>query len=260
MMQAQEQLEKLMNRVSPHEIVRVLFSKSAAEAREFSRVVLLQVYFTFNQAIFLLTVIAIVLSITVSMQAGLGLSVIGATSRIGELWMWMVFRIFGPLLTAIIIIARSCTAVAVETAIMKYNREIEALELMGIPTVDYVFTPRIVAGALSNFCMTFFFMAVAFFGTWLSKNWFASMPISHLYDQITKAITFEDVVFFILKTVIVGAGIFWIACKMGLSLKRGSFEVPIIAMNAVVDGYIWTFVTHGFFTAVFIMIHGFHLL
>jgi len=260
MIQAQEQLDKLLNRVPPHEIIRALFSKSAAEAREFSRVVLLQVYFTFNQAILLLTVIAIVLSIAVSMQVGLGLSVIGATGRTGELWMWVVFRIFGPLFTAIIIITRSCTAVAVETAVMKYNREIEALELMGIPVVEYVFTPRIVAGAISSFCMTFFFVVIAFFGTWLSKNWFSLMPLSQLYELISRAITIEDVIFFILKTVIVGAGIFWIACKTGLSLKRGSFEIPVIAMNAVVDGYIWMFVTHGFFTAVFIMIYGFHLL
>jgi phospholipid/cholesterol/gamma-HCH transport system permease protein len=171
----------------------------------------------------------------------------------------MVFRIFAPLLSAILIIARSCTAVATETAVMKYNREIEALELMGIPAVDYVFTPRIVAGAISNFCMAFSFVVIAFFGTWLSKNWFASMAMSHLFDQVCKAITIEDVIFFVLKTVIGGAGIFWIACKKGLGLKKGSFEVPTIAMQAVVDGNIWTFVIHGFFIFLFVYIYGFSL-
>ena len=259
MIQHQTRLNKLLNRVPPDEIIKILFTKSSAEAREFWRVVLVQVYFTFNQALFLLFLTSILVAVTVSMQAGLGLTVIGATSRLGELWMWMVFRTFGPLLSAILIIARSCTAVATETAVMKYNHEIEALELMGIPAVDYVFTPRIVAGAISSFCMAFSFVIIAFFATWLSRNWFSSMSLLHLFQQVSNALTLEDIVFFIGKTTIVGAGIFWIACKKGLSLNRGSFEIPAIAMHAVVDGFTWTFVTHIFFTALFIMTYGFHL-
>lgn len=260
MIQEQLKLNKLLNRVPLYEIGRVLFSKTSAEAKEFSRVVMLQVYFTFNQAIFLLTIMAVLIAVSVSAQAGLGLSVIGASGRIGELWTWMVFRVFGPLLSAILIIARSCTAVATETAVMKYNREIEALELMGIPAVDLVFAPRIVAGAISNFLMAFSFVIIAFFGTWLSKNWFASMSLKHLFAEVSRALTFEDILYFILKTTIGGAGIFWIACKKGLSLGKGSFEVPVVAMQAVVDGFIWIFITHIFFTTLFIMSHGFYLL
>lgn len=259
MIQEQVKLNRLLNRVPLYEIARILFSKSKAEAKEFSRVVLQQVYFTFNQAMFLLTVLAVLIAIIVSAQAGFGLSVIGASSRIGELWTWMVFRVFGPLLSAILIIARSCTAVATETAVMKYNREIEALELMGIPAVDFVFAPRIVAGAISSFCMSFAFVIIAFFGTWLSKNWFAAMSLNHLYNEVSQAITVSDIVYFVLKTTIVGAGIFWIACTKGLSLGRGSFEVPVVAMQAVVDGFIWVFVTHIFFAVLFIMTHGFYL-
>ncbi|HOD16376.1 MAG TPA: ABC transporter permease [Spirochaetota bacterium] len=217
MVQEQVKLNRLLNRVPLYEIARILFSKSKAEAKEFSRVVLQQVYFTFNQALLLLTVLAI------------------------------------------LIIARSCTAVATETAVMKYNREIEALELMGIPAVDFVFAPRILAGAISSFCMSFAFVIIAFFGTWLSKNWFAAMSLRHLYNEISQAITAADIVYFILKTTIVGAGIFWIACAKGLSLGRGSFEVPVVAMQAVVDGFIWAFATHIFFASLFIMTHGFYL-
>jgi phospholipid/cholesterol/gamma-HCH transport system permease protein len=260
MEQEQVKLSRLLNRVPLTEIARILFSKTSAEAKEFSRVVMQQVYFTFNQAIFLLTILAVLIAVSVSAQAGLGLSVIGASGRIGELWTWMVFRVFGPLLSAILIIARSCTAVATETAVMKYNREIEALELMGIPAVDLVFAPRIVAGAISNFLMAFSFVIIAFFGTWLSKNWFSAMSLGHLYVEVSRAITVMDIIYFILKTAIVGAGIFWIACKKGLSLSRGSFEVPVVAMQAVVDGFIWAFITHFFFTALFIMRHGFYLL
>jgi phospholipid/cholesterol/gamma-HCH transport system permease protein len=260
MVQEQVKLNRLLNRVPLYEIVRILFSKSKAEAKEFSRVVLQQVYFTFNQALLLLTILAVLIAVSVSAQAGLGLSVIGASGRIGELWTWMVFRVFGPLLSAILIIARSCTAVATETAVMKFNREIEALELMGIPAVDFVFAPRILAGAISSFCMSAAFVFIAFFGTWVSKNWFAAMSMRHLYTEISQAITPADIVYFVLKTTIVGAGIFWIACKKGLSLGRGSFEVPVVAMQAVVDGFIWAFVTHLFFATLFIMTHGFYLL
>ncbi len=260
MEQEQAKLIRLLDRIPLYEFVRILFTKTNAQAKEFSRVMLQQVYFTFNQALFLLTVLSILIAVIVSAQAGFGLSVIGASGRIGELWTWMVFRVFGPLLSALLIIARSCTAVATETAVMKFNREIEALELMGIPAVDFVFAPRILAGAISGFCMAAAFVVIAFFGTWVSNNWFASMSLRHLYAEVSSAITPQDVVYFILKTTIVGGGIFWIACRRGLSLDKGSFEVPVVAMQAVVDGFIWAIVTNIFFTALYVMWHGFYLL
>lgn len=255
----QQMLRRLLDRVPVTEVVRILFAKTASESKAIWMVVLSQVYFTFNQGFFLLFVIAVLFAISVSMQAGYGLSVIGATERLGELWTWIVFRTFAPLLSAMLIIARSCTAVAAETAVMKYNKEIEALEMMGIPAVEFVFTPRIIAGAISSFCMSFAFVIIAFFFTWLSKNWFSSISLGFFYQQVSRALTLEDIVFFVAKTAIVGAGIFWIACRKGLSLYRASYEIPVSAMGAVVDGFIWIFITHGFFMTLFIMKYGFRL-
>ena len=260
MIREQIKLNKLLNRVRLSDLPRILFSKTSVEAKEFSLFVLRQVYYTFNQALFPLCILAILIAVTVSVQAGLGLSVIGASSRIGELWVWMVFRVFGPLLSALLIIARSCTAVTTETAVMKYDKEIEALELMGIPAVDFVFAPRIIAGAISGFCMAFSFVVIAFFWTWLAKNWFASMTLEYLFESVSRAITLDDIIHFVLKTTMVGAGIFWMSCKIGLSLKKASNEIPGLAMHAVIDCSFWTFIIHGLFIILYIMSHGFHLL
>ena len=82
MVQDQLRLNKLLNRAPLYEMAKGFLAKSPAEAKEIWRVILSQVYYTFNQGLLLLFIIAVLVAVLVSMQAGFGLSVIGASSRI----------------------------------------------------------------------------------------------------------------------------------------------------------------------------------
>ena len=68
------------------------------------------------------------------------LGLVGASngSLPGKVLVWVVFLELGPLLTAIIVIARSGTAIAAEIGSMKINGEITALERLGIEPERYL--------------------------------------------------------------------------------------------------------------------------
>lgn len=208
---------------------------SETRRREFLRVTLTQVYFTFIQAVPLLLIIGIAAGIAVSFQAKAGLSITGGHSHMGKILVVILLREVCPLFASLLLITRSVTAVASELATMKVGLEIEALEVMGIPVNDYILRPRIWAGTIAIFCMAYGLFLSSLFGAWLGANFTSYFPLEQLMGSLASSIFPEDIFFFILKTTIIGALVMRIACMRGLSLQKASFEVPIVTNMAVVD-------------------------
>ncbi len=241
------------------EVFLALFPSNKFKFYQIWRVVLMQTYFTFIQGIPLLSFISLCVGAAISFQASLGLSIIGAGERLGEIWVFVIFREATPLFTAIFMTARSVTAVASEVATMKQHKEIEALELMGISTIEYVFSPRIAAGMISAFCLATTFAFFSLLGTWLSTNLDNPLNLIEFLSKVSKTFTFADLIFFLLKTTVAGLGIFWIGCLSGLSLKKASFEVPIVTINAVVSSLAFAIFSQLTLSLIFYLIFGLQL-
>src|SRR5580693_1996510 len=105
-----------------------------------------QIYFTGFQALPLITVLALASGSVTIMQSTAQLAFFGGGGMIGNLMIAIIFRELAPLITALIVIARSGTAVASEIGGMRVHREIEALETMGIDPLSFIVFPRLVGG------------------------------------------------------------------------------------------------------------------
>ena len=95
-------------------------------------VVSAQIYFTGWQALPLISVLALASGSITILQSSSELSLLGGSEMIGNLLVVIMVREVGPLLTALVVVARSGSAVATEVGNMRANREIEALESIGI--------------------------------------------------------------------------------------------------------------------------------
>ena len=115
------------------------------------RVLLKQVWFTAIQAIPVVVVLASILSFLLISQAVRELGRLGATELIGRLMVIAIVRELGPLITALIVIGRSGTAIAAELATNKVMGEVQALEGMGIDPNHYLVLPRL-GGAVISVC------------------------------------------------------------------------------------------------------------
>lgn len=220
-------------------ILRSFFRKlipwKKGHLEQFIKVFLSQTYFTFVQALPLLAIIGTLTGIAFAFQAQMGLTFLGGRENLGKFLVFILIREAVPFLTAMLLITRSVTAVASELATMKVQNEIGALETIGIDVEKYLLHPRIAAGSVSFFCMSVTLVSFALLGCWLGSNWSSYYPISEMLDKIALALTPTDFIFFILKTLPNGFLVFYIGAKKGLSLKKASFEVPIVTNQAVVD-------------------------
>ncbi len=231
--------------------LRATFRDQAQGLRTIFSVISAQIYFTGWQAMPLVSVLALAAGSVVILQASSQLNLLGGAQMIGNLLVVIIVRELGPLMTALIVIARSGTAVASEVGNMRANREIEALESMGINPLSYIVFPRIIGGVISVVCLAFYFVMVALVGGFFLTKMISDLPVSFYLDSLAKAIAFEDLWLFLLKNTFSGMIIFVVSCYQGLSVKRSHTEVPIVTTQAVVNSIIYVVVFNLSVTSLF---------
>ncbi len=203
--------------------------------KEFFQIMLLQVYFTYVQALPLVIAAALCVGVATAFQAQIGLSYFAQLENLGLILNTILFREITPLFITILIVIRSITAITSEIATMKVNNEIEACEIMGISIQNIIIRPRIVAGSISFFCMSITFFLFACFGFYLWLNFVSDLHLSSLLHYFFITIRPSHVIFFTIKTMAIGAFVVYRACGYGLSLKEAGFEVPIVTNKSVVE-------------------------
>jgi phospholipid/cholesterol/gamma-HCH transport system permease protein len=215
-----------------------LFDQTQGLRTVFS-VVSTQIYFTGWQAMPLITILALASGGLVILQSASNLNFLGGGGMIGNLLVVIVVRELAPLLTALVVIARSGTAVASEVGNMRANREIEALESMGINPLSYIVFPRILGGIVSVLCLSIYFVLIALVGGFVITKLVHDMSFGFYFDSLSRALSVEDVWLFLLKNSFSGMIIFVIACYQGLSVRQSPTEVPIVTTQAVVKSIIY---------------------
>jgi phospholipid/cholesterol/gamma-HCH transport system permease protein len=221
--------------------------------RSILNVVLTQIYFTGVQALPLISVLALAAGSIVTLQTSLNLGLLGGGSAIGTVMVAVVVREIAPLLTALIVIARSGTAVASELGMMQVNREVEALESMGIHPLSYVVFPRLLGGVVSVVCLAVFFVAVAVAGGFAVANCLQSLPLPFYLDSLLRAFSRQDVALFLIKNLFSGMIIFVVSCHQGLAVRQSPHEVPQVTTKAVVSSIIYVVVFNLTVTILFYM-------
>lgn len=216
----------------------VLFDQAQGLRTIFS-VVSAQVYFTGWQALPLIGGLALATGGVVIMQSTLQLSKFGGAGMLGELLVAVIVRELGPLITALIVIARSGTAVASDLGNMKVNRETEALEAMGINPLSYIIFPRILGGIVSVVCLAFYFVLIALLGGYAVGWIFLDLSFVFYTDTLAQAVKFSDVWFFLIKNIFGGTIIFVVCSYQGLLVKESPSEVPQVTTKAVVNSIIY---------------------
>ena len=164
------------------------------------------------------------------------LSKYGAVSYIGTVMVTVIVRELGPLLTALIVLARAGTSNVVELGTIRALGEVEALESLGVDPIHYLVMPRVIALSLSVFCLATYLVFVAI----LSGYVFAFMQdvpltFTNYLDQLNLALRWEDFALFALKTMLFGAIIAVVSCYHGLARPLHVEEVSRVTARAVVE-------------------------
>jgi phospholipid/cholesterol/gamma-HCH transport system permease protein len=220
---------------------------SFRQGRAAIRAVLLrQVYFTGLQASSIIVSVAAIIGTVIVAQV---VSLVGDNGTLtGKVLVWVVLRELAPLLTAVIIIARSGTAIAAELGSMKINGEIDAIEMLGIPADRYLILPRIIGVTTSVVILTVYFVLTAFLASFVIASLVWHIPFAHFFEGILAALGLEELVVLFLKSLVFGAIMSSICCVCGLSVGRSVTEIPQVATRSVMNSLFAVFLLDGLIT------------
>lgn len=225
--------------------IKVVWTERDLGQRDFVRQVLFQIYFTGVQAAGPVIVVGLAVGVFAIVEGVGGIGSLSGAESLGRMVTVVVLRELAPLLTGGIVIVRSVTAIAAELGVMRVQREIEALEVMGISPVRHLLTPRIFGGLFSVLALNVLFSAVTLGGGFLIARLLVSIPADLFFQAVVSAVQPADLVAFSLKILGGGLGIFVIACYHGMDVGRSPTEVPVAVSRAALNALVFLIIFHA---------------
>jgi phospholipid/cholesterol/gamma-HCH transport system permease protein len=159
---------------------------------------------------------------------------VGAINYLGTIMVIVVVRELGPLLAALLVLARVGTANVVELGTSRATGEVEALEALGIDPVHYLIVPRVVGLAVGVFSLTVYLILGALISGYLWA-FLQDVPLrpGDYFRQLASALNGLDFVMLALKTLCFGFIISIVTCYHGLAQPLRLEEVSYATVRAV---------------------------
>ena len=198
--------------------------------------------------------VALALGFLVVGQTVSALAKFGATGYLGTTMVIVIVRELGPLLTAMLVLARVGTAHVIELGTARALGEVEALEGLGIDPVHYLIVPRVIGMALGVFSLTVYLIIGALASGYLFA-FLQDVPLTpgDYFKQITESLSWLDFALLALKTISFGFLIAIVTCYHGLAQPLRLEEVSRVAVRAVTQGVIVCVLIDAVFIVLYLL-------
>lgn len=202
------------------------------------------------RAVPIVALLAATIGVILTVQGIHTLSVFGAEQQVVVGLGIAVLREFGPLVTAIVVVARSGAAIAARLATMRINQEIDALTVMGIEPVRYLVSPILVAMLVMVPALALManFIALAAAGFVVVVQ--LDVSFTSFLSGTLAYVTLGDLLHGLGKSLLFAVEITLIGVVNGAAVTGGAQGVGTVTTRSVVQGITAVIVTDMIFSFV----------
>lgn len=187
-----------------------------------------------NQSVGIISLTSLFTGLALSLQVYLGFKIVNATNLVGPVVALGIFRELGPVLTGLIVSARAGGAMAARLGTMRVNEQIDALDVMGVNTVQYLISPRVVAAFICMPLLTIVFDFVAMVGSWILVVQLVELDQAVFFDRINQTVEIKHIMEGLIKSSVFGI-VFALVCSFkGYHTKGGAKGVGEATNRGVV--------------------------
>ena len=197
------------------------------------------------------SLISFLVGLTVAYQAAVELRQFGADVFVADIVGLSTVREMGPLMTAVILAGRTGAAFAATLGNMKADEEIDALEVLGISSVEFLVLPRLLALAVMMPLLTLYANCVGILGGMVVAGGILQIPPSAYWIEAQGAIDMTDINTGLVKATTFGLLIGLAGCLRGLQANRSAEGVGRAATSAVVTAILLIIVADSIYAVVF---------
>ena len=190
--------------------------------------------FVGNQSLSIITLTALFTGLALSFQLYLGFKLFNAVNFVGPTVALGITRELGPVLTGLIVAARAGGAMAARLGTMRVNEQIDALDVMGVNTKQYLIAPRIVASVISMPLLTAVFDFVAMMGSYFLCVHLVELDSAIFWQRIADLVQVKHIMEGLLKSACFGLTFSVICTYRGFTTTGGAKGVGEATNRGVV--------------------------
>ncbi len=213
-----------------------------------------QFYFIGNKSIFIVALTAAFSGMVMTYQTYLGFTLISADGFLGPIVALALAKELGPVFTGLIIAGRCGAAMAAQIGTMKVTEQVDALEVMGISSHQYLAVPRILATTFMMPILSTIFLLVGSVGSYVVGTKVLQIDGDLYFSQLGVFMFISDIFQGLIKATVFGYLIAVIGTYQGFSVKGGADGVGKATNLAVVWGMVMVLIVDYFLTSFLVLI------
>jgi phospholipid/cholesterol/gamma-HCH transport system permease protein len=202
------------------------------------------------ESFFLVGLIGLFTGMVLGLQGYNTLRRFGSEGALGTVVALVLVRELGPVLAALMVAARAGSAMAAELGSMQATEQIDALSVMAINPVQYLVSPRVVAGVISFPLLTSIFDVIGIWGGWAVGVGLMGAPSGPFFNGIAQNMSAHDIATGVYKALVFGLVVMWVCCYKGYHARRMATGVSRATTEAVVLSSVLILVWDYFLTSI----------
>lgn len=204
--------------------------------------------FVGNQSLSIIILTALFTGLALSFQLYLGFKLFNAVNFVGPTVALGISRELGPVLTGLIVAARAGGAMAARLGTMRVNEQIDALDVMGVNTKQYLIAPRIIASIISMPLLTGVFDFIAMMGSYFLCVHLVELDSAVFWQRIADLVQVKHIMEGLFKSAFFGFIFSLICTYRGFTTTGGAKGVGEATNRGVVLSMVMIIICDYFIT------------
>lgn len=237
-------------RLQDYSIFTLETIRSLGSAWRYRRDTMEQMYLIGAQAFMIVFLAGLFMGVIMSIEGGHRLETFGAKLLVGRTTSLALIRELGPVITGLMLAARTGAKNASELGSMQVSEQIDALRAFGTNPVEKLAVPRLVAALIMFLPLTLLADLVGIVGGMFVSDLWLHVDKSFYWHSAVYDLKVKDLLVGFAKPVIFSFFISTISCYYGLATTGGTLGVGRAAVNAVVVASVIVLFNDFIFTKV----------
>lgn len=212
-----------------------------------------EVIFIGIDSFFLVALIAFFIGIIIAFQTAYQLKEFNSEIHLASLVALSLVRELGPVISALIVAARSGASITAGIGSMKISEQIDALESFGVEPINYLVVPKFISLVICMPLLVIYADFLGIFGGYLVASTKFAIPFGLYFRMTFDALSVKDIISGMVKSFCFGAIITFVSCYEGFR-PFSSSDVSKSVTYSVVRSFILIIICDCILTALFYFI------
>lgn len=209
-----------------------------------------QFLFVGNKSTFIVCLTGFFSGMVFAIQIYFGFRIISADALVGPTVAIGLVRELGPVFTSIVVTGRAGAAMAAQIGTMRVTEQIDAMDVMGVSSIQYLVVPRVLASFFALPLLTALFIFVGNLGSYFTGVYLLRIDPVIFFAHLQELVEVRDLVQGLLKAAVFGIIFSTVGTFKGYHTEGGAEAVGRSTNEAVVITLVLILVSDYFLTLV----------